>query len=329
MSLGDGGSTGKRYFSAICYEGYRDGQMPGGTEPTCAEVQQDLAIIGPYTHGIRTYGSNPADHDGMCIPGIADQMNLDLHMGVWIDDTYTDDVNYGAIDASIGIVCGASAGQNGCPQGPSVHPSIKTFIVGNEYLLRVQEAKGNLVTSEARLVAYIKYARARIPSSIEVVTSDSYPTWLTASAALYNAVDSIVWQSHPFWESISIDMAAAHFATTHQEVLSKMQSYGITKPERCGETGWPWADSDGAAVGSEANQAQYLKDLNAYAFGAGLEYWFFEGFDESWKSSTAHTGSAEGDVGGKWGMWQADRTMPPHQIIQQIATLIPASQEWP
>jgi exo-beta-1,3-glucanase (GH17 family) len=308
-------------FDAICYEGYRDGQMPGGPEPTCPQVLEDLTILQPYTHGIRTYSSSPLQHDGMCIPSAADQLGLDFHMGVWVDSTNTDAANLAAIDASVGIVCGAPSA-NGCPQGKSVHPSIKTFIVGNEYLLRVRQAFGDTTTEEKRLVSYIQYARARVPSSIEVVAAESYPDWLTASPALYNAVDRVIWHSHPWWEQIPIEQAAAHFATTHDMMVANMAKLGVKKPERCGETGWPWDIDNGAAVGSEANQGQYLHDLNAYSVASGLDYWFFEGFDESWKV-------AEGAVGGKWGLWTSIRTDPPHLVITNLATEIPATDEWP
>jgi exo-beta-1,3-glucanase (GH17 family) len=322
------GTTTCKPFLAICYEGYRDGQEPGGVEPTCDEVQQDLNIMLPYTHGIRTYGSSPADHDGMCIPGIADQLGLDFHMGIWVDNTYTDAVNYGAIDASVGIVCGAPSA-NGCPAGTSVHPSIKTVIVGNEFLLRVRQSFGDTQAAEQRLVSYIKYARARIPSNIEVVTAESYPDWLTASVNLYNAVDRIIWHSHPWWEQIPIAQAASHFAATHDLMTAQMKAYGITKAERCGETGWPWDVVNGAAIGSEANEGQYLHDLNAYSASVGLEYWFFEGFDESWKI-------AEGPVGGKWGLWTATRPATgsndqsgQHQVITNLSMELQPTQEWP
>jgi exo-beta-1,3-glucanase (GH17 family) len=322
------GTTTCKPFKAICYEGYRNGQSPGVTEPTCAEVSQDLNILLPYTHGIRTYSSSPTAHDGMCIPGLTDQLGLDLHMGVWVDAAYTDQANYAAIDASIGIVCGAPSA-NGCPNGPTAHPSIKTFSVGNEVLLRVHEKLGDVPAAEARLVMYLQYARARLPKSIDVVTDDSYSMWLSASSSLFNASDVIDWHSHPWWEQIAIGQAASHFATTHNEVTAKMKSYGVTKRERCGETGWPWAVTDGAAVGSPANQGQYLHDLNAYSASVGLEFWFFEGFDEAWKT-------AEGPVGGKWGMWDAVRpatgyndTAGQHLIITNLATEIPSTTEWP
>jgi exo-beta-1,3-glucanase (GH17 family) len=186
----------------------------------------------------------------------------------------------------------------------------------------VRQAFGDTTTEEKRLVSYIQYARARVPSSIEVVAAESYPDWLTASAALYNAVDRVIWHSHPWWEQIPIEQAAAHFATTHDMMVANMSRLGVTKPERCGETGWPWDIDNGAAVGSEANQGQYLHDLNEYWVASGLDYWLFEGFDESWKV-------AEGAVGGKWGLWTSIRTDPPHLVITNLAMEVPATEEWP
>src|SRR5260370_17848050 len=79
---GECGAKTCKYFKAICYEGYRDGQMPGygpGPPPTCAQVQQDLIILAPYTPGIRTYNPTPTIHDRNCIPPIAAQRRLNLH----------------------------------------------------------------------------------------------------------------------------------------------------------------------------------------------------------------------------------------------------------
>ena len=334
-SAGAGGSAGSagaapsgpKYFKGICYEGYRDGQFPGGPEPTCDQVQQDLSLIASFTRGIRTYGSSSKNHDGKCVPGIADTLGLELNMGVWIDETYTLPTNFAAIDDALVTVCGPTgAGSVGCPSGASVHTSIKSVLVGNEYLLRVQEAKGDLVAAEKHLVSYIQYARARLPKSIEVDTSESYPLWLTASAALFQAVDNVVWQAHPFWEGQPIATAAAGFAATHDKVVAKMKQYNITKPERCGETGWPWGGTSGQAVGSPANQAQYFKELNAYATKTGLQIWVFESFDENWKATPEHSGASEGLVGAQWGFWTADRAAAPHAVVANIATLFSPNQ---
>jgi len=299
-----------KYFKVICYTGYRSGQMPTGnpkTDPTYAQVQQDLTILAQYTHGIRTYGSNPMLHDGGDVPPIADALGLDLHMGIWIDDTYTDDQNMQAISDSLGII---AAG----------HKSIKSVIVANEYLLRVRQSFGDTAKAEARLVGYINYVRSKVPKNIEVIIGESAPDWLTASKALYDAVDVVMWHVHPWWQQVPIAQAAQFTATTHAQILSRMKELGETKPERLGETGFPWGECNGPTCGSEASQAQYLHDLNQYSLQSGLEYWFFEGFDEAWKG-------AEGGVGDKWGMW--DNARQPHLVISNIATEILPQEMWP
>jgi exo-beta-1,3-glucanase (GH17 family) len=299
-----------KFFKVICYTGYRAGQKPTGdpkTEPTYAQVQEDLTILAKYTHGIRTYGSNPSLHDGADVPPIADALGLELHMGIWIDDTYTDDQNMQAISASLGIV---AAG----------HKSIKSVIVSNEYLLRVRQSFGDTAKAEARLVGYINYVRSQVPKNIEVVIGESGPDWLTASKALYDAVDVVMWHVHPWWQQVAIDQAAQFTATTHEQILARMKALGVSKPERLGETGFPWGQCNGPTCGSEANQAQYLHDLNQYSLHSGLEYWFFEGFDEAWKG-------VEGGVGSKWGMWNDARQ--PHPVIVNLATEILPQEMWP
>ncbi len=318
--------TGCKPFKVICYTGYRDGQMPtgapGANEPTEAQVREDLTLLLPLTQGIRTYGSNPLLHDGGSVPKVADDLGLDLHMGIWIDDplanaTSTDATNMAALDASIGIV---SAG----------HKSIKTVIISNEYLLRVRQMHPGdasaTAAAEARLVTYLKYVRSKVPPSIPVVIGESYPDWLNASKALYDAVDIVMWHVHPWWQGVPIANAAAAAQTAHEQMLARMKALGITKPERLAETGYPWAEQHQDALGSEDNQAQYLHDLNQYSLKSGLEYWFFEGFDEAWKGAGA---TGEGSVGAKWGMFTTVRTAPPHKIIANIQTIIPMAEQWP
>jgi hypothetical protein len=118
-----------------------------------------------------------------------------------------------------------------------------------------------------------------------------------------------------------IDVAAAHAEQARAKVLARAKGFGVNKTDVLAETGYPWGQTTGAAVGSEANQARYLKDLHAYSVRSNLTYFFFEAFDENWKG-------AEGPVGAKWGMWNSARTTP-QQVISTIDTLIPAQDKWP
>jgi exo-beta-1,3-glucanase (GH17 family) len=303
-----------KYFACIPYAGYRTGQAPGGTEPTYAQVRQDMGILAPYTHGIRTYGTNWHNSDPNfgqdMIPHLCDSLNLNLYMGIWLDNTYTDAVNQANCDLAITVI-----NQN--------HKSIKSVIVGNEFLLRVEQAHGDLVAAEATLIKWITYVKGKLPagSSIKITTGESYPDWLSASDNLPKAVDIIYWHVHPWWEGKAINVAAEWAQTAHEKMKTRMAQAGVTKKLVLAETGYPWGATQGSAVGSEANQAQYLHDLHLYCFKVGLEYFFFEGFDEPWKATM------EGGVGDKWGLFNVDRTTK-HQVMANLSTEIQNCMMW-
>src|SRR5580658_112721 len=303
-----------KYFKAVCYEGYRDFQAPGGNEPTCEQVAADLTRIAAFTKAIRTYGSSLTEHDGKCIPALTDRLGLELYMGIWIDSSLSDAQNFAAIDESIAAAQG--------------HPSVKTLLVGNEYMLRARKAFRDRDAAEKNLVRYIQYARTKAPTGVAVVTAEAGPEWLDASRALFAAVDFVVWQAHPWWAGIGISQSAAAVKTTHERLLGVMKRVGVAKREVLGETGWPWSVRNGEAEGSESNQAQYLRDMNRYSAAVGLEYWVFEAFDESWKNE-------EGPVGGAWGLWPANRDLPGRAVIAGLpnpptkTSLIPAADMWP
>jgi hypothetical protein len=255
-------------FDAICYEGLSRRAVAWRSRAHVSEVLQDLTILGAV-HAwdsdvfVRSDGARRHVHSGD-----ADQLGLDFHMGIWVDSTNTDATNYAAVDASVGIVCGAPNAPDGMGAPEESRCTRRSRRSSSEMSICCEFARRSGTPpcrgEKARFV-HSSTRAARIPPSIEVVTAETYSDWLTASPALYEAVDRIIWHSHPWWEQIPIADAAAHFATTHDLIVANMAKLGINKPERCGETGWPWDIDNGAAVGSEANQAQYLHDLNAYS----------------------------------------------------------------
>lgn len=291
-------------FRCIPFTAYHDGQKPGGAEPTLDQVKTDLAQVKLYTREIRTYGSGQGTH-GHLLPGLCDQMGMKIHMGIWLDDSYTEAQNQASLLDGINLV----------KEG---HPSIKTVIVGNEFLLRVRQSHGDVAAGEAKLVRYLKQVKAAMPADIIVGTGESYPDWLAASDNLVNAVDRVIWHVHPWWEQKAVENAANHAFNVYGQMKARLAKFP-GKPMVMGETGWPTAATTGAAVGSPENQARYLKDLHVWATKAGLDYWFFTNVDEAWKG-------AEGAVGGHWGMFNTDRT--PKYAISHLADLIPADNMW-
>jgi exo-beta-1,3-glucanase (GH17 family) len=293
-------------FKTICYSGYRQGQGPGWSEPTEQQVREDLRILATYTHEIRTYGSGAGTHGNEFVPKICDELGLKLHLGVWVDNTYSESENLKAVNDAIAV---AKKG----------YASIKSVIVGNEYMYRVRSSDSAPGPAEARLINYIKKVRAEIPANIQVTNADTWGAWMDNSDALIESIDYLLWHTHPWWEKKAIGNVEAHMEEVHNKIKTRLSAKFKDKREILGEVGWPSLADNPPAVGSEANQMQFFKTLHAWAWKQNFEYWSFAAFDESWKE-------AEGLVGVHWGFWNIDRT--PKPIITGISTLMPRYMQW-
>jgi exo-beta-1,3-glucanase (GH17 family) len=289
-----------RPFKTLCYSGYRDGQGPGSSEPNETQVREDLVLLKKFTHEIRTYGSGKGTH-GHFVPKIADELGLSVHLGIWIDDTYPENSNINALRDAFALI----------REG---HKSIKSVIVGNEFMFRVRNIdKRPVDPAMARLLNYVKMVQDSIPSSIKVTSADTWSDVEKNSDEFIRNLDYVIWHTHPWWENQTIGSAANYVASRYKVIQDKVAKVG-GKPLVLGETGWPTEVTKGQAVGSQPNQFRFFKDMQAWAFENFAEYWAFTAFDESWKS-------AEGPVGAHWGMWKTDRQ--PLQIITDINQLSP------
>lgn len=294
-------------FKAICYSGYRQDQGPGWKEPSEAEVREDLKILAPYTHEIRTYGSGVGTHGYDFVPKICDELGLKLHIGIWVDDKYDEAANLKAVNDAITLV----------KQG---HPSIKSVIVGNEFMFRVRNIdKRPPAPAEARLINWIKMVQAAVPASVDVTNADTWSDWVANSDALIESIDYVIWHTHPWWERKAIDNVTAHMNEVHGNIVKRLAAKFKTKRELLGEVGWPSQAVNGPAVGSDENLAKFFQYIHKWAWPQNFEYWGFASFDESWKG-------AEGAVGAHWGMWNIDRT--PKPVITGIASLWPRYMDW-
>lgn len=294
-------------FKALCYSGYRQDQGPGWLEPNEAQVREDLRILANYTHEIRTYGTGVGTHGHSFVPKICDELGLKLHIGIWVDDKYDEATNLKAVNDAIAL---AKAG----------HASIKSVIVGNEFMFRVRNIdKRPIAPAEARLVNWIKKVQAEVPAHIEVTNADTWGDWTGASDALIESIDYLIWHTHPWWENKHIDAVTAHMNDVHGKIRTRLGTKYGNKRELLGEVGWPSAATNGNAVGSDANLAKFFQYVHKWAWPQNFEYWGFASFDESWKG-------AEGLVGAHWGLWNINRT--PKTVITGVSSLWPRYMDW-
>jgi exo-beta-1,3-glucanase (GH17 family) len=270
-------------LSVIAYSPYRDGQAPGGAQPTMDQVKSDLMMLKPLVDGVRVYGTDGAQG---YIPALCDQLGIDLYLGAWIDGIATDEPNVHALAAIVN--------QN--------HPSIKVAIVGNEVLNR--SAKNGV--TEARMVQLVNLFRADLQvNTVKVAEADTYPQWMMGLTDLSNAVDLIIWHTYAYWSGVDISNAFTVVNGRYNDMLAKYPG----KPMLLGETGWPTMvnnvsmDMTSTSVASEANQAKFYMDALTGFRARNLPVWMFDAIDEMWKAT-----DGEGPVGSHWGIFNTDRT---------------------
>jgi exo-beta-1,3-glucanase (GH17 family) len=260
----------------ICYSPYRDGQAPGtGSEPTEAQVREDFLILAPLVKGIRTYSSLGIHAR---IPDLAREAGLEVHVGAWIDGNEAG--NQAQVEALIRLAKGGN-------------PAIKGLIVGNEVLLRQD-------VSKARLLEYIRQVKDA-NTGVPVTTADIYQRIRDHAADLDPVVDYVMAHVHPYWEHQAVADAAGHVVAGWKQVKERYPGKQVI----IGETGFPsGGQAMGGAVPSLENQARFTGEIAVLGAREGMRFMLFTSFDEAWKT-------AEGAVGGNWGIWRSDRSGKP------------------
>jgi exo-beta-1,3-glucanase (GH17 family) len=266
---------GKISLAGLAYSPSHIGQDPtqGGGFPSSEEIEADMLTLAPLTRYIRTYSATgPASE----IVRAAERARVCVALG---------------IDLSKNTA--ANAREMTGAEGLASNNAVRSIIVGNEVLQR-----GDL--SEAQLRSDIEQVRAKLGRAVPITTAETYMQWMK-HPELAQAVDFITVHIYPFWQRIPIDAAIPFL----DQVYTQLQKTFPDKQIVIGETGWPSAGpAYGAAVPSAANQARYLREFVNWAQAKGMQYFYFDAFDEGWKVD-------EAGVGTHWGLYQQDGEVKP------------------
>ena len=235
---------------------------------TAAQVGSLMDDIAPYTHWIRTFGS---EDEADAMPAQAKARGLQIAQGadIWSDLTHNqNEVNQ--------LVAQVKRGD------------VTTAIVGDEVL-------ENNACTEDQMLSYISQVKA---AGATVSTSMSYTEW-PKRPRIVAACDFLTANIYPYWDEASIDNGLSQFVSDYNQVKAVAGGKKIVV-----ETGWPTAgQTNGGAVASSANAAKYLNDFAQWATTNSVEYFYFEAFDESWKT--------EGGCGPHWGLWTTAASLKP------------------
>lgn len=104
---------------------------------------------------------------------------------------------------------------------------------------------------------------------------------------------------YPYWDQVPVDQGVARAEYDYQQVKAVAGGKKIVI-----ETGWPTGGPvNGQAVASADAAAKYLAGFAQWANTNSVEYYYFEAFDESWKS--------ENGTGAHWGLWTTGASLKP------------------
>lgn len=262
-------------LTGVCYSPFRDNENPDcGVLPTEKEIEEDIEFLSKLTNSLRTYGSTGSLKS---IPKFCSNYKIECYPGAWLSKYKRE--NEKEINALIEI-------------GKQKNSYVKGLIVGNEVLLR-RDLK------EEELIYYIK--KVKNQTCLPVTTAEVWSI-LLKHPDIVKEIDFILVHIHPYWDGKSIEEAPNY-------VIEKWKEIKNIYPEKeviIGETGWPSkGERKGKAIPSEENQLKFLSQFLKLAKENNIKYFYFEVFDEKWKSKF------EGGIGANWGIYYSDGSLKP------------------
>lgn len=266
-------------LGGLAYGPYHLGQDPNyRVYPSAEEVAADIPTIASLTGSIRIYSSlGPA----RSIVQDAERAHLSVNLGIWL-----------------GRDAATNAHEMAAGMDLMSNPAVSTITVGNEVLLR-----GDLSENQLRAaIQAVRRAARKVGHPLLVTTADVDSVWL-AHPDLARYVDAVTVHLYPFWQKVVIGDAIPALKRSYARITSTFPGKKVI----IGETGWPSdGPPHGAAVPSPENQVSYFKDFLNWARQqcSPIQYYYFDAFDEGWKTS-------EAGVGTHWGLYDQGGTLKP------------------
>ncbi|WP_141736125.1 glycosyl hydrolase family 17 protein [Oligoflexus tunisiensis] len=299
---------------AISYSAYRPGQAPGQSEPTAAQISEDLKLLSRHWNVIRLYGSGSLS--ARILEVIArEKLPLRVMLGAWLQAEVS---NPGCPWG--GIYSEAELAQNREENRAEVDRAItlaktwpgivSSISVGNEILV---DWTDHLVPEDS-VIHYVKRVKAAVPTAVTV--ADNYVPFQRGHDELVKLLDFITIHTYPIWENKNIDVALDYARQNYEAVRQRHPE----KPIAIGETGWTTVTNGIGIPTSFANelaQQRYFKEMSAWSESQGIPVFFFEAFDEDWKG-----GPDPAEPEKHWGLFTTDRR-PKLAVRELFSDLIP------
>jgi exo-beta-1,3-glucanase (GH17 family) len=289
------------YAKAICYSGFRNGQQPGGINPTYEEIKEDLLLLKSHWKYLRLYDCD--EHALTVIKVIKDEkLDFKLMLGAYIVAEMN---NYGC-PWNGGIYEEKQLEENKKKNNLKIQHLIDWANQFPEIIFSVSLGNEACVDWTDHFVPVdrvIEFAK-KVKLSIKqpVTFCENYVPWLNYLTPLVEYIDFISIHTYPVWEYKHIHEAVEYTIANYESVAKQYPKIPVVITE----AGWA-TNSHGIGINTEhvneVNQKIYFEDLMDWTTKNNILNFFFEAFDEQWKGSSDPMEPEK-----HWGIFKTDRT---------------------
>jgi exo-beta-1,3-glucanase (GH17 family) len=289
------------YAKAICYSGFRNGQQPGGINPSYEEIKEDLLLLKSHWKYLRLYDCD--EHALTVIKVIKDEkLDFKLMLGAYIVAEMN---NYGC-PWNGGIYEEKQLEENKINNDLKIQRLIDWANQFPEIIFSVSLGNEACVDWTDHFVPVdrvIEFAK-KVKLSIKqpVTFCENYVPWLNYLKPLVEYIDFISIHTYPVWEYKHIHEAVEYTIANYESVAKQYPKIPIVITE----AGWA-TNSHGIGINTEhvneVNQKIYFEDLMDWTAKNNILNFFFEAFDEQWKGSSDPMEPEK-----HWGIFKTDRT---------------------
>jgi len=274
------------------------------------------------------------------------QFEMYVMVGAWIDcgGAWTDSPNHNTQDFEANqteITRAVALVQ----QYPDI---VKVIAVGNEAMVHWAASYFVLPNVILQWVNHLQALKAdgTLPADLWVTSSDNFASWGGGGPeyhnadleALVRAVDYVSMHTYPFhdthynpvfWSTDTayvegetdtdriegaMQRALAYSQNQYAQVVKYVHGIDDTKSVHIGETGWASVSDgfygpEGSRAADEFKQALFYRGMREWTQSNGISCFYFEAFDEPWKSaanptdSENHFGLFKADGEAKYALW--------------------------
>ncbi|KAL2795783.1 1,3-beta-glucanosyltransferase Bgt1 [Aspergillus keveii] len=266
-------------------------ENPDATCKSVADYKKDFDAIKHLTTLVRTYSASNCDTAKNIIPA-AKAKGFKVVLGVWPDYDESFNQDFDALKDSV----------------PGNEDVIEAITVGSECLYR-----GDITVQ--KLLKRINQVKDEFPS-ITVGTVDSWNKFAdgTADPIIQGGVTYFLANGFAYWQGQAIDNATATYFDDMAQAKARIEQVAGDNAKNIrfgnGETGWPTdGGSDyGAALASTKLAKTYYKNAVCAMLTWGIDVFYFEAFDETWKPDSIGDNGERKDEK-HWGLFTDDRVV--------------------